>query len=74
MSQLRMLEASNKEIIEDAMIIDEDENSQEFLTSNNIGNDMPSTCVKHEGISAHKASLLKHSMSRTTCQKSFDIM
>ena len=50
-----MLEASNKEIIEDAMIIDKSENLREYLIRNNIGNAAPSTCVEHEGDNTVKA-------------------
>ena len=71
-SQLSMLEASNKEIIEHVMIIDEANNLQEDLVSNNIGNDGPRKHVECEGMITHKDSLLKHAMSRTACPKSFD--
>ena len=43
MLQLSMLEATNKEIIEDTMIIDEADNLQDYLISNKIGNDVLST-------------------------------
>ena len=65
MSQLIILEASNEEIIEDAMTIDEADNSQEYLIINNILNGLTSTCVEHEGTIFHEYSLLKHSISET---------
>ena len=52
-----MLECSNKEIIEDAMIIDEAEKFQEDLIRNNIDNDSPSTCVEHEGENTVKVNI-----------------
>ena len=75
MTQLSTLEANNKEIIEDTMIIDEANILQEDLISNDARNETPSTRTECEGTSAHEASLLKHAMSGTTvCPKSFDRM
>ena len=54
------------------MTIDEADNSQQYLISNNIGNDMLSTFVDHEGTRVRKASLLKHAMSGTAHPKLFD--
>ena len=62
MLQLSMLEATNKEIIEDTMIIDEADNLQDYLISNKIGNDVLSTWVEFEGMSVHKFSVLKHAI------------
>ena len=69
-----MSEPSNKEIIDDAMLIDEADYLQEDIISNNIGNDIPSMYVEHEGTIVHKASLLKYAMSGTFCPKSLDRM
>ena len=74
MLQLKTLDTRNKEIIEDAMIIDEADNSKADLISNAIGNDMLKPRIEREGASSHKASLLKHSMSGNVCSKSFDRM
>ena len=64
-----MSEASDEELIEDAMMIDEAENFQEDLINNNVRNDAPNTRVEHEGKSDHKDSLSKHATSGTACQK-----
>ena len=66
--QLNISEPINKEIIKDAMMIDEADNLQECLIRDNIENNIPKKCVECKGASTHETSLLKHTMSSVTFQ------
>ena len=51
------------------MTIDEADDLQDDLINKNIGTDVPTTYVLHEGIHFNEYSKLKHAMSGTTCAK-----
>ena len=66
--------ATNLKIIEDALIIDEADNSQEELINNNKESDTPNTHGEYESIIFQEVSLLKHYVSGSECPKSLDRM